>query len=42
MTDNFPASKEKNGYPPFWWKQVTRPLERPMLMEWFPDKRDYY
>uniref|UniRef100_UPI00193ABF2F NADH dehydrogenase [ubiquinone] 1 beta subcomplex subunit 9-like n=1 Tax=Styela clava TaxID=7725 RepID=UPI00193ABF2F len=36
MTDQLPAAKEKDGYPPFWWHTVTRPLEQPERMTWFP------
>ena len=42
MTDALPAAKEKNGYPPFWWRTVTRPLEQPEYMEWFPYDGDKF
>jgi len=29
LSDDFPAAKEVDGPPPFWWRYVTRPLERP-------------
>lgn len=40
MTDEMPAAKKKNGYPPFWWKTVSRPLDNPERMAWYPYKRD--
>ena len=42
ITDDLPAASKKDGYPPFWWRKVTRPLEKPKLMEWFPDKKDHW
>jgi len=42
MTDAMPAAKEKDGYPPFWWRAVTRPLENPQLMKWFPGEKDHW
>nr|XP_002130843.1 NADH dehydrogenase [ubiquinone] 1 beta subcomplex subunit 9-like [Ciona intestinalis] len=42
LTDELPAAKEKDGYPPFWWKTVTRALERPKVMTWFPKDQDSY
>jgi len=42
MTDALPAARHKDGYPPFWWRRVTRPLEQVKLMEWFPNKADHW
>ncbi|CAK8685264.1 NADH dehydrogenase [ubiquinone] 1 beta subcomplex subunit 9-like [Clavelina lepadiformis] len=42
LTDALPAAKEKDGYPPFWWRTVTRPLEQPKLMEWWPNNEDSF
>lgn len=40
MTDALPAAKEKDGYPPYWWRTVTRPLEKPKPMLWMPKDGD--
>uniref|UniRef100_A0A6F9DLF0 NADH dehydrogenase [ubiquinone] 1 beta subcomplex subunit 9 n=1 Tax=Phallusia mammillata TaxID=59560 RepID=A0A6F9DLF0_9ASCI len=40
MTDAMPAAKERDGFPPFWWRFVTKPLEKPKLMDWFPNNGD--
>merc|ERR1719190_169414 len=34
LNEDWPAAKKVDGAPPFWWRYVARPLERPRRTEY--------
>jgi len=40
ISEAMPASSQKDGYPPYWWRFVTRPVNIPKLMDFFPGNKD--
>merc|ERR1712227_496345 len=34
LSEDWPAAKKADGAPPFWWRYVARPLERPRRTEY--------